>query len=68
MWTNNVRVEKFSAYVDGYFKVDLPVPPDEFYVSLEQTRIGIIRGEIRLEWKRGNAIFHGCACRFSISK
>ena len=53
VWTNNVRLETFYAHVDGNYKKDLPIPPDDFYVKLDETRIGIIDGGIVLELKRG---------------
>ena len=52
-WTNNLQLESFTAYVDGNYKKDLPIPPDDFYINLDATRIGIIDGGVILEWKRG---------------
>ena len=52
-WTNNLQLESFTAYVDGNYKKDLPIPPDDLYVNLDATRIGIIDGGIILELKRG---------------
>lgn len=54
-WTNNLRLKQFTAHVDANFKKDLPVPPQDFYVNLNQTKIGIVNGGITLEWIRGTA-------------
>ena len=54
VWTNNIRLEKFTSHVDGSYKKVLPNRPDEFYVKLDETRIGVVNGGITVEWKRGN--------------
>ena len=54
VWTNNTRLEKFSSHVNGSYKKVLPSPPDNFYVKLDETRIGVVNGGITVEWKRGN--------------
>ena len=54
VWTNNIRLEKLTSYVDGSYKKVLPNPPGDFYVKLDETKIGIVNGGITIEWKRGN--------------
>ena len=55
VWTNNIRLEKFTSHVHGSYKKVLPNPPDDFYVKLDETKIGIVNGGITIEWKRGNS-------------
>ena len=52
-WTNNVRLQEFTAHVEANYQKILPDTPKDFYVNKEQTKIGIINGGIRLEWIRG---------------
>ena len=54
VWTNNTRLEKFTSHVNGSYKKVLPNPPGEFYVKLDETRIGVVNGGITVKWKRGN--------------
>lgn len=57
VWTNNVRVEEFSAHFDASFNILLPILPTDFYINSAGTKVGIINGGIRLEWKRGISLF-----------
>ena len=54
-WTNILQLESFTAYVDGNYKKDLPMPPNDLYVNPDATRIGIIDGGLILELKRGTS-------------